>query len=155
MRLGRRVAIDVGKARIGIAASDYHGILASPLTTVLRSADLANAIQAVSEAVASVDPIEIYVGLPINLSGISTESTSDALRMAQALQRALNTSVRMVDERLSTVAAAGQLRISGKNSRQGKQVVDQIAATVILESALATEKNSGKQPGVDIGEFDV
>ena len=154
MRSGRRVAIDVGKVRIGIAASDFHGIIASPLTTVSRLPELVDTIANICAAIEPVEPLEIYVGLPVNLSGIATESTADAVRLAVALQAAVSAPVRLVDERLSTVAASGQLRSSGKNSKQGRGVVDQIAATVILEGALATEKHSGTQPGLALGEYD-
>ena len=153
MRTGRRVAIDVGKVRIGIAASDFHGILASPLTTVSRATDLADTVSKISEVIASVDPLEIYVGLPVNLSGHTTESTLDAIRLAQALQESVTVPVRMMDERLSTVVATGQLRSSGKNAKQGRKSVDEVAATIILEGALATERSSGQLPGIALGEI--
>jgi putative Holliday junction resolvase len=61
----------------------------------------------------------------------------------------------MIDERLTTVSAAAALRSSGKNSKDGRKVIDQIAATMILEQALATEKNSGMQPGVSLEDLNV
>jgi putative Holliday junction resolvase len=61
----------------------------------------------------------------------------------------------MVDERLTTVSASAALRSSGKNSKDGRKVIDQIAATMILEQALSIERNSDRAPGVLIGDIDV
>jgi putative Holliday junction resolvase len=61
----------------------------------------------------------------------------------------------MIDERLTTVSAGLALRNSGKNSKDGRKVIDQIAATLILEQALAMEKNLGQQPGVALEDLDV
>ena len=158
MRLGRRIAVDVGKARVGLAVCDVHGILASGLATVARATEPSDTIAAVFRAIDEngleiVDIIEIYVGLPTNLKGLDTESTRDAILVAQELARQTSVEVRMVDERLSTVSASAALRSSGINSKKGRSVIDQVAATIILEQAIALEKSSGKQPGTPIAEF--
>lgn len=155
MNGGRRIAIDVGSVRIGVAASDFHGILASPLTTVTRKPDLNGTVANLLEVINEIDVVEIYVGLPISLRGEETRSTEDALAVAKALAAAVQVPVFMVDERLSTVAAAGELRASGKNSKQSRGVIDQIAATIILESVLAASKVQDGFFGREIGTFDV
>lgn len=155
MTVGRRIAIDVGTVRIGVAASDFHGILASPLATVTRKADLTSTVADLMEIINEVDAVQIFIGLPINLRGAETKSTDDALTLARALSAAVQVPVFMVDERLSTVAAAGELRASGKNSKQSRGVIDQIAATVILESVLAAYKAQDGFVGREIGSFDV
>lgn len=155
MTVGRRIAIDVGTVRIGVAASDFHGILASPLATVTRKADLTSTVADLMEIINEVDAVQIFIGLPINLRGAETKSTEDALSLARALSAAVQVPVFMVDERLSTVAAAGALRASGKNSKQSRGVIDQIAATVILESVLAVSKAQDGFVGREIGSFDV
>lgn len=154
MRSGRRLAIDVGTVRIGVAASDFHGILASGLETVTRGTDDSAAISTLKNLVDEVSPIEIYVGLPVSLAGTTTASTANALSFARLLIESQSIQVRFVDERLSTVSAAAALRASGKNSKSGRKIIDQIAATVILEQALEMEKATGLPPGKTLEEID-
>ena len=158
MRPGRRLAIDVGKARIGVAICDTNGILASGLATVARQPDLADSVRLIVATVERNDinmndVLEIYVGLPTNLKGQDTESTRDALSVARALSLVASAEVRLIDERLTTVSAAAALRSSGVSSRKGRGFIDQIAATLILEQALAVEKASGHAPGADLSDF--
>jgi putative Holliday junction resolvase len=153
MRVGRRAAIDVGKARVGVAVSDPHGILASPVATVART-ELDDTVRAVIEALVEYEPIEAYVGLPVNLSGASTESTKDAIAFALALEASAQFEVRLIDERMTTNTANAALRASGRNAKNSRSVVDQAAAIVILEHALTTERNLGKQPGKATSELE-
>ncbi|MBP6087663.1 MAG: Holliday junction resolvase RuvX [Rhodoluna sp.] len=155
MRSGRRLAVDVGKVRVGLAISDFHGILASPLQNVNRQEDDAATIAALIQAIAGEEIIEVYFGLPVSMSGKSSASTDDAIALAQAFRSASSIPVRMIDERLTTVSATSALRSSGKNSKEGRKVIDQIAATMILEQALTTEKNLGQSPGVPLEELNV
>ena len=153
MRSGRRLAIDVGKVRIGIAASDFHAILASGLETVPRGADLEPSLKRILELVNEVEPIEIYVGLPVSMSGNHSASTEDAIDFARQLSPLVSSEVRFIDERMTTVTAANALKLSGRDSRSGRQIIDQVAATVILEQAMEQEKSTGKQPGKAMGEI--
>ena len=155
MRSGRRLAVDVGKVRVGLAISDFHGILASPLQNVARQADDSETIRLILAATEDQDLLEVYVGLPISMSGNATASTDDAVLIANLLASAIEVPVRMIDERLTTVSASAALRSSGKNSKDGRKVIDQIAATMILEQALAIEKNTGREPGSELAEIDV
>jgi putative Holliday junction resolvase len=139
--------------RIGIAASDFHAILASGLETITRQADPQATIEAIAKAVAEVEPVIIYVGLPISLSGTETASTADAISIASSLARAIDVPVRMIDERLTTVTAAGALRSSNRSSKDGRKIIDQIAATVILEQAMSLEKAKNEWAGVSVGEL--
>ena len=153
MRPGRRLAIDVGKVRIGVAASDPHAILASGLETVTRDANLEPSLRRVAELVNEVEPIEIYVGLPVSMSGKYSASTQDAIQFAKELGSLVSAEVRFIDERMTTITASNALKMSGRDSKSGRQIIDQIAATVILEQALEQEKSTGKQPGKAIGEI--
>jgi putative Holliday junction resolvase len=153
VRSGRRLAIDVGKVRIGIAASDFHAILASGLETVPRGADLEPNLKRIVELVNEVEPIEIYVGLPVSMSGNHSASTEDAIDFARQLSPLVSSEVRFIDERMTTVTAANALKLSGRDSKSGRQIIDQIAATVILEQAMEQEKSTGKQPGKAMGEI--
>jgi putative Holliday junction resolvase len=155
VRPGRRLAVDVGKVRVGLAISDFHGILASPLQNVTRQTDNLETVRLIQAAIANEDILEIYVGLPVAMSGNATASTDDAIALATVLASEVNQSVRMIDERLTTVSATAALRSSGKNSKEGRKVIDQVAATMILEQALAIEKNSNRTPGTELGDLDV
>jgi len=152
MRHGVRLGIDVGTVRIGVARSDPHGILASPLETVARGAgDLARIAELARESAA----IDVYVGRPAALSGRVTASTEDAIAFAAALGELLPGIVRLVDERLTTVTAQDRLRASGKDGRRARAVVDQAAAAIMLEHALDSERQTGARPGTDLpGEHD-
>lgn len=153
MQVGRRVALDVGTVRVGLAASDFHSILASGLATVARLETVEETADAILAEITEVEPVIIYVGLPIALSGRETASTEDAKQVAQALQSKTSIPVRMIDERLTTVSAASALRSSNKSSKAGRQIIDQIAATVILEQAMASEKKLESWAGVSIDEI--
>lgn len=153
MRTGVRLGVDVGQARIGVARCDPHGMLATPCETVKRDpkgvVDVARILQLVRE----FDAIEMVVGLPLGLSGHRTPSTEDAEAFAHqlALAAANTATVRLVDERLSTVSAQGQLRQAGKNSKQSRGVIDQAAAVIILQHALDLERSLSEPPGTVIG----
>lgn len=151
MRLGRRIGIDYGAARIGIAISSVDSLISSPFATV-QGGD--GSIERVVEQLADIEPLEIYIGLPLNLSGEHTKSTSDALAFAMSLQKRISFEIRMIDERLSTRAAQGQMFSSGRNSKDSRRLIDAAAATLILEGALEFEKSTGKQPGKPLTEFD-
>ena len=138
MQRGRRIAFDYGDVRIGVAMSDPDSILASPLTT-LASGDPKLFAQ-ISELFAEHEPIALYVGEPLNLSGQSSTSAQKAATFAEKLQREFNVPVTMVDERLSTVSATTAMRQSGVNAKEARSRVDMAAAVAILEQGLAIEK---------------
>jgi len=147
MRPGVRIAIDVGTVRIGVARSDALGMLASPLETVARGDGDLERIAAIASGSGA---IEVYVGLPRALSGRTTASTEDAIGFARALDAAWSGEVRFVDERLSTVSASGRLRAAGRDAKRQRSVIDQAAATIILEAALDSERRTGNQPGTPV-----
>ena len=149
MRSGVRLGIDVGKVRIGVSRSDPHGMLATPVETVARSEDAADR-RRIAGIVTELGVFEIIVGLPLALSGAHTASTADAVGFAEALGREVEIPVRLVDERLSTVSAHSALRASGKNAKSARPVVDQVAATIILQHALDAERATGHPPGEPI-----
>lgn len=146
MRSGVRIGIDVGKVRIGVSRSDLHGMLATPVETVPRSEDAADR-RRIGEIVGELGAFEVIVGLPLALSGAHTASTADAIGFAEALAVEVGIPVRLVDERLSTVSAASALRASGRNAKKARPVVDQVAATIILQHALDAERATGRPPG--------
>ena len=149
MRVGVRLGIDVGKARIGIARSDPHGMLATPIETVKRDLEGNSDFARIDALVAECNAFELIVGMPLNMRGERTLSTQDAELFAAALANrfAGRIDVRLVDERLSTVSAQGQLRQAGRKTKESRGVIDQAAAIVILQHALDVERSQGVAPG--------
>lgn len=150
MRIGVRLGVDVGKARVGVARSDPHGMLATPVETVPRDLGGDTDLVRIAQIAADLDAVEVIVGLPLNLRGERTPSTDDAAAFAERLASRLDgdgVPVRLVDERLSTVSAQGQLRQAGKKTKQSRSIIDQAAAVVILQHALDVERARGEAPG--------
>ena len=130
-----------------LARCDPDGMLAVPVETVPRDdASIARLVAIAGE----YDPLEFVVGLPVNLQGADTPSTVDAREFAAALQRESGVPVRLIDERLSTVSAHAALRISGRSQKNSRSIVDQVAAVVLLQQAIDTEKSTGNPPGATI-----
>ncbi|MFD6447729.1 Holliday junction resolvase RuvX [Promicromonospora sp. NPDC060204] len=160
---GARLGVDVGMARIGLAASDPDGLVATPVETVprvlasakqgARSAEgtTADVTRIVDEAVERFAAV-VYVGLPRHLSGKEGAATADARKFAARLTVALaaageRVEVRLVDERMTTVSAHQALHAAGRKSKKHRSVIDQAAAVIILQSALDAERAKGERAG--------
>ena len=137
-RIGRRIAFDYGDVRIGVAICDPDGILATPLTS-LQSKDPSLKKQ-IAELIDEYEPVKIYVGQPKLLSGEDGSAVAKVLVFTEMLTSNFDIPVVMVDERLSTVSAAKQLRESGVNAKEARSVIDAAAAVAILEQGLALDK---------------
>ncbi|WP_353828409.1 Holliday junction resolvase RuvX [Agromyces sp. SYSU T0242] len=148
MRPGARLGIDVGRVRVGVARCDASAILAVPVETVARSPEGEDAdIRRVLELAGEHEVIELVVGHPLSLSGRPTASTDDAVGFAERLAAGGAATVRLVDERMSTVSAQQALRSAGKSSRKQRPIIDQAAAVIILQHAIDAERASGTAPG--------
>jgi len=145
MRRGVRLGIDAGSVRIGVARSDPGGVLASPLETVRAGkGDIDRIVRLVDEN----EAVEVIVGLPTSLSGREGPAAGEARRFASRIARRLGAgSVRLFDERLTTVTAESGLRQSGVHGQARRKVVDQTAAAVLLQAALDAERLTGRPPG--------
>jgi putative Holliday junction resolvase len=148
MRPGIRLGVDVGSVRVGLAASDPGGILATPVETLDRDLEADGDMGAIAAAVLERDVLEVVVGLPRSLSGREGPAAMAARGYATTLAaRIWPTPVRLVDERLTTIDAHRNLRDSGVPGRAQRAVVDQAAAVLILQAALDAESSSGLPPG--------
>ncbi|WP_374021828.1 Holliday junction resolvase RuvX [Mycobacterium sp. HNNTM2301] len=133
---GRRLGIDVGTVRIGVACSDPDGILATPVETVRRDRS-GKHVRRLAELAAELGAVEVVVGLPRTLADRTGPSAIDAMELADMLaQRIAPTPVRLADERLTTVSAQRSLRAAGVRAREQRAVIDQAAAVAILQSWL-------------------
>ena len=138
MQRGRRIAFDYGDVRIGVATSDADSIICSPLTT-LKSSD-ESLLKSIAEIFLEIQPIQIFVGRPALLSGKDGAATDKAVTFADVLRGITEIEVIMIDERLSTVSAARNLREAGKSAKDSKDSIDMAAAVGILEFAIDLEK---------------
>ncbi len=133
---GRRVGVDVGSVRIGVAVSDPDGILATPVETVRRDKTDRH-LRRLTQLIGELEAVEVVVGLPRTLADRTGPSAQDAIELAEDLgRRVAPTPVRMADERLTTVTAQRSLREAGVRARGQKAMIDQAAAVGILQSWL-------------------
>src|SRR5665647_475361 len=152
MRTGIRLGVDVGSVRVGLAASDPAGILATPVQTLDRDLKSGADQGAIAAVVLERDVLEVVVGLPRSLSGGEGPAAAGARVYATTLASRISpTPVRLIDERLTTIDAHRQLRDSGLSGRSQRAVVDQAAAVLILQAALDAEKSSGLAAGELVG----
>jgi putative Holliday junction resolvase len=136
--IGVRLGIDPGDARIGVASSDPHGILATPVETVQRGAGDLERIATLADVLGAD---LVYLGLPRSLRGGEGPAAGRVREFARELAaRLAPRQVRLVDERFTTVTAEAVLRERGKKGRKRRAVVDQAAAVVILQGAIDTER---------------
>jgi putative holliday junction resolvase len=133
---GRRLGIDVGAVRVGVALSDPDGVLATPLVTVPRDADGGSDVRTLAGLVAEHEVVGVVVGLPRTLAGREGPAAEAARAFGAALAVALDVPVEFSDERLTTVVATQQLRERGVKGRKQRAVVDQAAAVAILQGWL-------------------
>jgi putative Holliday junction resolvase len=143
-----RLGVDVGSVRVGVARTDQGALVVVPVETVLRDTAGARDLDRIVDLVREYDALEVVVGLPRTLRGDEGSAAGAARRYATAIARRIApVGVRLVDERLSTVSAHRSLRDAGVRGRRHRPVVDQMAAVVILQSALDAERASGRAPG--------
>lgn len=145
MRRGRRLGVDVGDARIGVAVSDPDGILATPVETVPAGP---SALKRLAELVAELDVVECVIGLPLGLSGKEGPAAVKVRAFCTELLQLIDpVDIRLFDERMTTITADSILRERGHKGKGKRSVIDQAAATVILQTALDAERTRGSAPG--------
>ncbi len=133
---GRRLGVDVGTVRIGVATSDPDGILATPVETVRRDRSDKH-VRRLAQLVNELEAVEVVVGLPRTLADRSGSSARDAVELAEQLARRIApTPVRLSDERLTTVSAQRSLRDAGIRTKGQRAMIDQAAAVGILQNWL-------------------
>lgn len=147
---GRRLGVDVGSVRIGVACSDPDAVLATPVETVHRHASGSH-LRRLADLVAELEVVEVVVGLPRTLADRTGTAAADAIEVAGALAAVLATRrpptpVRLADERLSTVSAQRALRAAGVRAKSQRAVIDQAAAVTILQSWLDARRAVSSPP---------
>jgi putative Holliday junction resolvase len=134
---GRRIAFDYGDVRTGVALCDPDGIIASPLTVLeTRSKSFLKDIASLLE---EHQPIHIFIGKPLNMSGTSGESAAKVDDFVSEIKSISSLPITLIDERLSTVSAQKRLKEAGVSSKDSKALIDAMAAVSILEQGLLSE----------------
>jgi putative holliday junction resolvase len=135
----RRMGIDPGLRRVGLALSDEDGYLATPYKTLERTSDAA-LITALAREAKEREVSEIVVGLPLRLNGSEGPEAKRARVLRRALAQASGLPIVLWDERLTSVAAERELRGVGLKGARKKAVLDQAAATLLLQSYLDAKR---------------
>jgi putative Holliday junction resolvase len=130
--MDRVLGIDLGSRRIGVAVSDGLGLTAQPRTTLARHGG-ARDMQSIATAVKEAGATRIVLGLPLDPEGNEGQAARRARDFADKLRAALNLPVDLVDESFSTVEAEAVLLAADVSRARRKQVVDKLAAAVILQ----------------------
>lgn len=141
----RVVGLDVGDRRIGAALSDPLGITAQRLTVLERRTTPAD-IEAIAHLVSEHQAQAVVVGLPLMMRGEIGEQAQRVLEFADALRAALPCPVHLMDERLTTVQSERALLETDTPRRKRKQLIDQLAAQLILQSYLDTARLQASPP---------
>jgi len=133
------LGVDFGRARIGLAISDELRLLAHPLETIPAGR---GAVKKIAEIVRDRKVARVVLGIPRHMSGEIGKAANEALEFAHTLRAQLPCAVETWDERLTTVAAQRSLREAGRDSRKTRNIVDQVAAQMILQGYLDREQNA-------------
>jgi putative Holliday junction resolvase len=131
--MNRILALDFGRARIGVAISDELHLLAHPLETIAANQQ---PVARVAEIVRDKNVDHVVAGIPRRMDGQIGSAATEVLQFVEKLRAVLPCPVVTWDERLTTVAAHRALRDAGKKTRQTRNYVDQVAAQMILQSYL-------------------
>lgn len=149
---GRRLGVDVGTVRIGVAVSDPDAMLATPVETVPRDRRGGRHVRRLAALVDEYQVVEVVVGLPRTLADRAGSSARDAIEVADLLaDRVTPVPVRLVDERFTTVTAQRTLREAGVRSRGQRSVIDQAAAVGILQNWL-DQRRAALSPHGEVGD---
>lgn len=133
----RKVALDVGDVRIGVAVSDMLGITANPRETYIRKGKTFEEDIAYFVNYAKIEDADAFViGLPLNMDGTEGPRVEVTREFGDALKEASGLDIIYVDERLTTVSAENLLINADVRREKRKTVIDKVAATIILQSYL-------------------
>jgi len=141
MAIGRVMALDVGKVRVGVAISDGLGITAQPLLTLWRKSR-GEDLRSLARLARKHEVVEVVVGNPLHLSGDVSAWAAKVQEFAEELRARVEVPVTLWDERLSSVAAHEILDEAGHDRRDRKEIIDQVAAVVILEGWMAAQERA-------------
>ena len=141
----RGLGIDLGSKRIGIAASDRSGTIASPLTVLQRCGSQGGDHRNIAKIVVEEEAVAIVVGLPLNMDGSEGKAAQSARAEVERMATVVGVPVYVHDERLTTVAADRVMMEQNMNAQARRKVVDKWAAAVILQAWLDSRESRGER----------
>jgi len=141
----RVLGIDLGTKRIGIAASDRSGTIASPLTVLQRCGSQGGDHRNIAKIVIEEEAVVIVVGLPLNMDGSEGKAAQSARAEVERMATVVGVPVYVHDERLTTVAADRVMMEQNMNAQARRKVVDKWAAAVILQAWLDSRESRGER----------
>ena len=139
MAFGRRLGIDYGQARIGVAICDADGMVATPLTTLKNDKTLFSRLE---EIISEHQITGIFLGKPKHLSGVEGATVENVASFAERLRNSFALPITYVDERLTSGGAEKLLKSAGKSAKESRGLIDQLAAVAILELGIQIEKRN-------------
>ncbi|HWT66925.1 MAG TPA: Holliday junction resolvase RuvX [Terracidiphilus sp.] len=132
----RYLALDVGSKRIGVAVSDELGLTAQPVMTLERRRNTREDLRSLGRLARRFAVVGIVVGNPLHISGEESPRSARTQAFAAELGELTGLPIHMWDERLTTEEAHRMLYEAGRPRQEHREVVDQVAATLILQSFL-------------------
>ena len=139
----RILGLDYGRRRVGVAVSDLLGMTAQPLATWSGLSD-AELVKKIDSLISEMDIRQVVLGDPLTTKGESGTMSERVRRFATQLSRAISVPVQLQDERLTTVEAHRILRDVGRKPSRDKEIVDRVAAVLILQTYL--DRHSVSRP---------
>ena len=149
--MGRVMALDVGKVRVGVALTDPLGYTAQPLLTLWRKSR-GEDFRSLLRLIRKHDVAEIVVGNPLHMSGDVSPWAAKVQEFAEDLRKRSGLPVQLWDERLSSVAAHEILDEAGHDRQNRKHVIDQVAAVVILRGWMETRQQAAARAALEQSE---
>ncbi|NCC87322.1 MAG: Holliday junction resolvase RuvX [Clostridia bacterium] len=137
------MSVDYGDVRTGIAICDVFEMLASPVC-VIKETYAPKLIDKISELTSKHKPELIVVGCPVNMDGTSGHRAEKCLQLSQMIQEQTKIETRLWDERMTTIEAHRALNVTNTRGKKRKAVIDEVAATIILQDYLDFRKNNKK-----------
>jgi putative Holliday junction resolvase len=141
----RVLGIDLGSKRIGVAASDRSGTIASPLTVLQRCGSQGGDHRNIAKIVVEEEAVAIVVGLPLSMDGSEGKAAQSARAEVERMATVVGVPVYVHDERLTTVAADRVMMEQNMNAQARRKVVDKWAAAVILQAWLDSRESRGER----------
>jgi len=142
MTAPRYLGLDIGDKRIGVAVSDELGLLAQPVLTLTRKRNTREDLRSLARLCRRFNCVGVVAGNPLHISGDPSPQAAKSQAFAQQLATLANLPLTLWDERLTSRAAHEILYAAGKSRQEHKPLVDQVAATLILQSFLDSNRTA-------------
>lgn len=139
--MNKKLALDIGEKRIGVAISDGLGMLAHPLKT-LKWKNINTLVEDLNQIISSHDIDCVVVGIPYSMKGTLSAKTEQVIEIVDQLRSVLEIKIEEIDERLTTKMAERDLHAMNKKPSKNREIIDQIAAVYILQTYLDRNKLS-------------